>query len=412
MTSVHRLSPGLFDRLATGDGGEPAIRELRAAQLSKRLLLIRFLLTLHPGDAGDVLEQVRRTAPEQFRDVLGSPLVAGWAAIAARAADEGVLAPADLSFLNAVALVAADAAGLDATLDVPVHQGRAVLPGLGAVDAGDAPSVTFTAPFARPPAAGWLPVRALTADVNGLRIRLALDDLHPYRHGHHAPPANRLSADTFDRWQASFTTAWHLLATHLPERAAELAAGLETLVPLAQTDPHAARAATLRHAFGVFGLTLPRTPHDFAVTLVHEFQHSKLSALLDLAPLTDPADDRRYFAPWREDPRPLPGLLQGVYAFLGVADTWRALRPAVGVATARFAEARLQADRGLTAVEESGALTPAGTTLVAGLRRTADRLLAEPLPAPADEDARARLAATYDAWQERRRVPVRPNPPG
>jgi len=63
--------------------------------------------------------------------------------------------------------------------------------------------------------------------------------------------------------------------------------------------------------------------------MVHEFQHSKL------------------WAPWRTDPRPLGGLLQGVYAFLGVADTWRALaaRPALGdLAMREFAEAREQVD--------------------------------------------------------------------
>jgi uncharacterized protein len=407
MTAVHTLSPGLFDRLASGDGGAEAIRELRAAQLSKRILLIRFLLTQQTGRdaARDLLEQVRCAAPDHYREVLGAPLVAGWAAIAGRAADDAVLAEADLNFLNAIAIVAAAAAGIDATLPVPVHGGRAVLPGVGAIEAGDVTSLTVTAADGRlsPTVGGWLPVRDLSASTNGLDIRLALDDLHPYRHGHHAPPANRLPDEVLERWRSSFTEAWRLLAVHLPSRAAELAAGLETLVPLVQTDPHSARAATLRHAFGVFGLTLPRTPHDFAVTLVHEFQHSKLSALLDFTQLTDPDDDRLYFAPWREDPRPLPGLLQGVYAFIGVADTWRALQPAVPIATARFAEARLQADRGLTAVEESGALTPEGTSLVAGLRLTADRLLADPLPPSADEAARARLADTFTAWQERRR---------
>ncbi|GAA0568446.1 hypothetical protein GCM10010172_60870 [Paractinoplanes ferrugineus] len=424
MTAVHQLSPGLFERLASGAGGVAAIRELRAAQLSKRLLLIRFLLT---DPARDLLERVRIAAPDHYRDILGAPLVAGWAAIAARAADDNVLAEADRLFLNAIALVAADAAGLAATLDVPVHDGRAVLPGVGAFEALPATFLRVTTPLPRAvfprsspaatpssgaalspsaalsPGGGWLPVRGLAAAAGGLTIRLTLDDLHPYRHGHHAPPANRLSDEALDRWQTSFTEAWRLLATHLPTRAAELATGLETLVPLVQTDPRSARAATLRHAFGVFGLTLPRTPHDFAVTLVHEFQHSKLSALLDLAQLTDPADDRHYFAPWREDPRPLPGLLQGVYAFVGVADTWRALRPEIEVATARFAEARLQADRGLTAVEESGALTPDGTAFVAALRETTDRLLAEPLPPQADEDARRKLADTYTAWQQRRR---------
>lgn len=208
------------------------------------------------------------------------------------------------------------------------------------------------------------------------------------------------------RWTGggrSSRDSWALLAVHLPGRAAELSAGLTTLVPLVQTDPTSARSATIRHAFGVFGLTRPATPADFAVTLVHEFQHSKLSAVLDLMPLTDPADTGRYFAPWRTDPRPLAGLLQGIYAFVGVADTWRALRGAVGVAEARFAQARLQVDRGLTAVQESGALTREGEVLAAALRRTTDSLLAESVPPEVARAAEARLVHTQQAWSSRNR---------
>jgi HEXXH motif-containing protein len=416
MIDVHLLDPAVFERLAAGDGGEEAIRELREAQVSKHLLLIHFLLERFPDGAAvlrDLLERSRVAAPDRFRSVIGAPLVGGWAAIAARAAVRDALAAADRDHLAAVAIVAAAAAGVDGSVQVPVHDGLAVLPGLGAAEAGGLATVTVASTGGRllattgagglavpdgpaTEASGWLPVRALSAGP----FRLALDDLHPYRHGYHVVPSNRLPAAEVDRWRTTFDAAWQLLATHLPERAAELVAGLQTLVPLVQTDSRAARSATLRHSFGVFGLTRPPTPHDFAVTLVHEFQHSKLSAVLDLTRLTDPADDRRYFAPWRTDPRPLAGLLQGVYAFVGVADTWRALRGAVGVATARFAEARLQVDRGLTAIEESGALTHDGVRFVARLRRSADRLLAEPVPAAADDDARAVLARTHAAWRE------------
>ncbi|MEU4237115.1 HEXXH motif domain-containing protein [Actinoplanes sp. NPDC026619] len=402
MIAVHQLSPALFERLATGDGGVEAVRELREAQFSKHLMLIRYLLDQNPA-AHALLDRARDAAPDRFRDIIGAPLVGGWAAIAGRAAMQDKLDPADLGHLNAIAIVAAAAAGIDASAEIPVHHGLAVLPGVGAVEAGDATSVTVTTTHGRlrPATGGWLPVRDLTASSHGQVIRIGLDDLHPYRHGHHVPPANRLTDAEIERWRTSFTEAWRLLATHLPDRAAELAAGLETLVPLQQLDPRSARSATIRHAFGVFGLTLPPTPHDFAVTLVHEFHHSKLSAILDLTELTDPDDKGRYFAPWRTDPRPLAGLLQGVYAFAGVADTWRGLRPEIPAATARFAEARLQVDRGLTAVEDSGALTPVGETFVASLRQTANRLLAEPLPPGADEAARAALARTYAAWQNR-----------
>ncbi|KHD74668.1 hypothetical protein MB27_27620 [Actinoplanes utahensis] len=406
----------MLGRLAGGLGGAEAVAGLRRAQYSKHLLLIRYLLD-HAGPSGDpareLLERARDADPDGFRAVIGAPLVGGWTAIAARAAEQGGVAPADLAHLSAVALVAAARAGIDGSADVPAHHGLAVLPGLGAFDAGGAASMRVTTSGGRLVGlgadgvvaaggdGGWLPVWRLTAEAAGQRIELDLDDLHPYRHGHHVPPANRLPAAEAGRWREPFAQAWTMLAGHLPERAAELRAGLETLVPLVQTDPRSARSATIRHAFGVFGLTRPTGAADFAVTLVHEFQHSKLSAVLDLVRLTDPDDERRYFAPWRTDPRPLPGLLQGVYAFAGVADTWRALRDEVPAATARFAETRLQVDRGLTAIEESAALTAAGAAFVAALRRTADRLLAEPVPAAEARAAEDTLARLHTAWRDR-----------
>jgi uncharacterized protein len=230
--------------------------------------------------------------------------------------------------------------------------------------------------------------------------------VHPYRHGHHVPPALRLSEAEVRRWQELFDEAWALLAVHLPERADELAAGLQTMVPL-HTEEKAARSATLRHAFGVFGLSRPPSAVEFAVTMEHEFQHSKLSALLDLVPLTDPADQRRYFAPWRRDPRPLSGLLQGVYAFAAVADTWRALRSLDGLAdkaVAQFAAIRLQVDRGLAAIEQSGALTAAGATLVARLRAATDGMLAEAVPAAVAARAERELDRIHRSWLEHNAV--------
>jgi HEXXH motif-containing protein len=416
MITVHELGPEVFEGLATGDGGAEAVRGLRKTQFSKHLMLIRYLLKQFPDGGHAVrhlLDRSRDADPQQFQAVLGAPLVGGWAAIACRAAMKGNLDETDLRHLDAIAIVAAAAAAIDGAADIPVHNGLAVLPGLGAIEADDARLVRVTTTGGRlfatvggverevPSADGWQPVHMLAASSNGQAIELGLDDLHPYRHGHHLPPRNRLAGAEVERWRASFGEAWRLLATHLPARSAELSAGLQTLVPLVQLEPRSARSATIRHAFGVFGLTLPPTPQDFAVTLVHEFQHSKLSAVLDLTQLTDPDDNGRYFAPWRTDPRPLAGLLQGVYAFVGVADTWRGLRAEIPAATARFAESRLQVDRGLTAIEGSGALTAPGWKFVAELRRSADRLLAEPLPAQANTNAQAALARTYDAWKDR-----------
>jgi HEXXH motif-containing protein len=423
-TTFHQLPAALFDGLAGGAGGPDAIRELRAAQLSKHMLLIRHLLGRWPGPAGEgdaiaeALERVRSASPEQFAEVIGAPLVGAWAAIATRAVEQGSASRADFTHLGALTVVACAATGEEAAAEIPVHGGLAVLPGLGAVgvDAGVPvravsaggriivrADTSVEVPL-RPgnDAPGWLPVRLLDNTAAGRRMVVTLDDLHPYRHGHHVPPALRLPAAEIRLWRALFADAWQLLAENLPGRADELIAGLRTLVPL-HTEEKAARSATIRHAFGVFGLSRPPSAAEFAVTIVHEFQHSKLSALLDTVELTDPDDRGRYFAPWRTDPRPLPGLLQGVYAFAGVADTWRALRgvPALAEEAIRqFADARLQVDRGLTAIEQSNALTRTGETLVARLRDATDAMLAEPVSRDVARSAERRLELTYRRWAD------------
>lgn len=39
--------------------------------------------------------------------------------------------------------------------------------------------------------------------------------------------------------------------------------------------------------------------------------------------LTVPDDGQRFYAPWRDDARPVSGLLQGAYAYLGLSRFWR-----------------------------------------------------------------------------------------
>ena len=80
----------------------------------------------------------------------------------------------------------------------------------------------------------------------------------------------------------------------------------------------------------------PPDPDTCASTLTHEVQHLKLCAVLDIVRLTRPDDGSRYYAPWRTDPRPIAGLLQGAYAYLGVTEFWRRQRQlATGAAELR-----------------------------------------------------------------------------
>ena len=119
-------------------------------------------------------------------------------------------------------------------------------------------------------------------------------------------------------------------------------------------------------------MSQPPDPDTCAVTLTHEVQHLKLCAVLDIVSLTLPDDGRRYYAPWRTDPRPVSGLLQGAYAYLGVTEFWRRQRQlATGAARLRadgeFALWRAGTARVIDALLSGDRLTPAGAVFVQGM---------------------------------------------
>lgn len=423
----HRLDSGHLAGLASGLGGAAAVRELVSSRLSRHLLLLKYLTDEWPADrrhldaAVAVLAEAQRRDPGAFGELMGDPLVGAWLARTTRRlrrsgthTDPYPLI-GDLLQVGGLAAAAGLRIGLDAEVTGYARQGRVTLPTVGdcvLADGADGPmSISVaggraTLIGAHPVDDGnWRPLRRLTSRHDGMTCTVRLEDGNPYRDAYHEMPSAGLSAREAGRWQDLFAGAWTLICRYLPQRAPELAAGLRALVPLVDRGDGAARSGTARDSAGALGLTCPRSPEDFAITLIHEFQHSKLSAVLDLVPLYLPGGTERHFAPWRTDPRPTGGLIQGVYAFLGVADAWRGLRAAPDLArtaTEQLATVREQVRAGVAALERSAELTQPGARFLAGMRAALDRLLAEPLPAGVLDAARASLDERRAAWDVRR----------
>ncbi|HMG61472.1 MAG TPA: FxsB family cyclophane-forming radical SAM/SPASM peptide maturase, partial [Streptosporangiaceae bacterium] len=313
--------------------------------------------------AWSVLSRIDQENPEVLAAVLGHPYIRVWAVRCLEQLKAGQPAEAGLGHLGAIAAATAIRAGLNASLTIPINGGaihlptfgRLVLggaqaaarlgtgtgPGAGTWPAAAAIQITdgaavlragtgrwvLTGPVLRAggdvsvtnendqPGALWQPVRRLTAP----GICVALEDTDPYRDCHQWDAAPRLAAGEVARWQHQFTQAWQEIERRHGAYAAALAEGLTTVMPLAPAPAGRDVSATARHAFGAVAAALPDGPVTLALLLIHEFQHVKMGAMLDLYNLYDPADGRLFHAPWREDPRPLEGLLQGTYAHLAVA---------------------------------------------------------------------------------------------
>ncbi|HEX2315843.1 MAG TPA: HEXXH motif domain-containing protein, partial [Thermomonospora sp.] len=345
----HRLPAAHFDRLAAGLGDPATIRMLREAELSRLLLALRALLDgagRSRAEGVELLARAQRRAPGTVADLLLYPHVAAWISACLRRLHGGdgdaAALDTDLAHLSGVAAAAAIRAGLEVDVTVRARGGVVTLPSLGGAEVGppafggDAAvrttsrGVEISSPHrvvvvpADPHSdgPGWRGLRRLAAVCGGRTLDLYLDDLDPFRDNHGLGPAPRLPEEDLAAWRRATEAAWAVLARHHPHRAEAIATGLTTLVPLATDGGRRELSATSAEAPGAVALTPPADPLLLAESLVHEFQHVKLCALLDLLPLHEPDDGTRFYAPWRDDPRPLGGLLHGAYAYLGVTDFW------------------------------------------------------------------------------------------
>ncbi|MEU7483287.1 HEXXH motif-containing putative peptide modification protein [Streptomyces sp. NPDC042319] len=457
-----RIPLDLLRELGRSEGGAEALGLLVDDQRVRRLLALRALLdavdtartpTVPRSAAARVaehwglLEAADRAGRDATRQVLYYPLLGPWVRRVLRGLAAAVPPPdllPDLEHLGAVAAAAAARAGLPFTLRLRAANGTLALPTLGAhalpgTDAGHRgppPDVELThrggrltlRPAAGPPAVlcrrpdgiwesadpAWRPLRPLTG---GPRPVL-LDDLDPFRTAdsglerHGLKPAEPLGTAERAGWQAAWAGAGPLLERGGPTRALEAGILLDCIVPLApppQAGPHAAGPAhcsgTRREAFGAVLSSAPQTPAFLAATLVHELQHAKLSALTELTPLHHDTGTTRHWAPWRPDPRPFDGLLQGTYSHLALADYWQRFALTAEnalerhTAWAEHSRCREQVGAALSTLLGSRALTPAGRVLVGAMADRLTRLRERPPPEGYLARASAYVETSRTMWR-------------
>jgi HEXXH motif-containing protein len=255
-------------------------------------------------------------------------------------------------------------------------------------------------------APGWLGIRACHA--GGLDA--VIDDLDPFRMPTVDGLAPRLTDEEALTWQRALQQGWRVLAAVHPAAAAEVAAAVSVVVPLRRSVfGHVSSSSP--DTFGAVAMSAPPDPDTCASTLIHELQHVKLCAVLGIVRLTRSDDGRRFYAPWRDDPRPLAGLLQGAYAFVGVTEFWRRRRqlaagPAQLRADGEFALWRAGTTLAIRTLLSSGVLTTEGTDFVQRMSQTASAWMSEPVSPRAQAFARGEAENHLAHW-ERRHGPVR-----
>jgi HEXXH motif-containing protein len=439
--ALHRLSWADFDHLARGVGGAGVVLQLRRAERSRRLLLLRALVEettkipelfgpLPLSDAAwELLARVQETAPSALDLILAHPYTGTWAGYTTRLLHNRITGVCPMwmhvGHLHALAAAAAIHAGLDFHTHIPLWNGGAMLPtlGLAQLAAGSPWSVAEVrsecgrveigneaASVQLPPARAvdapeWWSIRRLTMRAGEHVLSVRLDDLDPYRGLYEPVLPQRLGPTEVDAWRALLDDAWRLIVHHLPDIAGALPAGLDSLVPR-PAAPFRMPSASTGEAFGSAIITRPPDAASLAATLVHEFHHIRLGGLLHLTRLHEEDPRERFYTPWRDDPRPIGGVLQGVYAFFGVTAFWRALACADTGAPDRraafeFAHWREQTWRVLCVLRDDPVLTPAGRRFVDGIAERLGPWQDEPVPAGLGALVAAVGADHYAGWRIR-----------
>jgi HEXXH motif-containing protein len=365
-----------------------------------------------------LLAEAQAADPAAVVWLLGLPHVGSWAHECLASLDNG--SPPDFGYLAVVAAAAAAGLGIRFEIDVPVRDGRVPLPSLGCLEvAGQGEWATLSSDGERlrvgehievacaalVPDNGsrravphWQGTPLVRAVASGQVWEVLLETADPYLDRYALPMRTAMPTDEVTNWRRLIQSAWELLVSHHEWAAGPVAEGVPVIVPLRSRSD--LDSATSPAAFGAIATSIPPTPVSMAETLVHEFQHIKLCGLMDMLPLVEPGTERGY-APWREDPRPMGGILQGVYAFTGIVRFWDVQRrletqpEGILRASVLYERWRLAIERVTATLLSSGALTPTGIRFVTKLRERGQRGEPEPVPAEAIEIARE---VDFDNW--------------
>lgn len=261
----------------------------------------------------------------------------------------------------------------------------------------------------------WLPIRQIMELPGG--GKLALDDVSPVRHDIIGKSIERLNSDEFAALQKIFREAWQILESDQsfsphPEVIAE---GLRTIVMLEKPGDLNASLSTA-DSFGAIGLTKPNDSARLAETLVHEWSHNGLYGLINLLSLNEEdlynQDNsiKAYYAPWRNDPRPFEGLMQGTVAHIAIAEyftTYAKVAPPADEIWAQMESHRwLRNTRlGIKDLSSSGNFTELGKRLMAELEKRCERLDQRHVTDEARHSA-ARASLDHDvSWRLRNQIP-------
>jgi hypothetical protein len=211
-------------------------------------------------------------------------------------------------------------------------------------------------------------------------------------------------------FESLFADAMSLIGSHAPAVLDELALAYYSVAPMV-TESSGFPSGTTSSSVGHSVFTTPPAAAILAEMLVHEASHGHLFVTQDIDPLLSPAhhgtgwEIETLYSPWRDDPRPLNGILHGAYVFARVARLWMAFEcgdvpEARDLARRRLAVLRLQLALARDSLARHARWTEFGSTFFAALDRELGAVVEETRSLDLDAVAPiySEAASTGRAW--------------
>jgi HEXXH motif-containing protein len=209
-----------------------------------------------------------------------------------------------------------------------------------------------------------------------------------------------LSSDV-EPFRSMMAAALELIAAVHPTLAAQIENIIGWYVPVRTNDIKTHRSFTVERMPGVMFLSEAIDPAILAEAIVHEFYHTVLHVVTETEDVFGTVDpQQKFYSPWRDDPRPLPGLFHAIYVFSGVVEFYaraeRVLEPGqLAIVHQRQGKLQQQLRMAMAQIPRSQ-LAPAGDRI---MTRIENLLAACPLVA-IDSSAQQTMESHLLAWSQ------------
>lgn len=239
---------------------------------------------------------------------------------------------------------------------------------------------------------------------NGIELNSCDYDLH--FGGRYNLNFEALTATSTIKWLSTLEEAWSWIEEFSTLLASEMLIGIKSLVPIYSHANDVHRSQTFREIPGLIILSWMSNTSIIVEALVHEYHHHKLNALLNLDSIIAHSGEAIYYSPWRNDPRPLDGILQGIYVFQSVLEFWhKFLKADIPVLQENRLKKRVytvkkQLETALKILKNNASFSSLGQALIESVEENINQIEPE-ISAPERQPIDIQLKEHQQIWKEK-----------